>query len=461
MEVETRESIIYHKAFLEHREQVIQRDRLAPPRVLPINKSLPSIGCHKPLLYSMEELADMTDNFNEKNLIGETLFSKLYRGTIRHGWLPFEDWVVTVKIWDYTLRSLCYSNRRFLEAVVYDLNPLDTVRNLATTGSLTWLQRIKVALGFARALEFLHDPKKPYLVRNINAAHIILDQDCNPKIFDFSTMSGGILGKLTRPKEKLLNAGHDDPEFFPLGGPEEGGFEVTYHDVFSYGVVLLGLITKRIVDIENIRTTTLVYRWAWRQDRPNRYLVHESLVEDPGFYASDGISITELAMRCIQRELDKRPSMKDVVKHLEGLQAVQLHGNVVGMIACSVSIAVMKLIHVYGFSLAKYDAYCMGSTAGRTNKESGSAKLMLVESDGTDSGTVEYDGKDSGTTESEIIGNRGPKLAPSDERRAVLFITGVPLRSPDSAPLVDFSSGAALSAPVGWVGHSPAVHTPN
>ena len=38
----------------------------------------------------MEELADMTDNFNEKNLIGETLFTKLYRGTIRHGWLPLK-----------------------------------------------------------------------------------------------------------------------------------------------------------------------------------------------------------------------------------------------------------------------------------------------------------------------------------------------------------------------------------
>ncbi|XP_030925524.1 probable serine/threonine-protein kinase PBL8 [Quercus lobata] len=68
------------------------------------------------------------------------------------------------------------------------------------TGSLTWLQRIKVALGFARVVEFLHDPKKPYLVRNINTAHIILNQDCNPKIFDFSTMSGGILGKLTHLK---------------------------------------------------------------------------------------------------------------------------------------------------------------------------------------------------------------------------------------------------------------------
>ena len=167
MEVETRKPLIYNEAFLEHREQVIQRDRLAPPRVLPVHKSLPSIGiyflsincvilfywglftffsliyihsfslslfylnnvvaCHvnwrnsvslvlcwvgsrsrKPFLYSMEELADMTDNFNEKNFIGETLFTKLYRGTIRQGWLPFEDWVVTVKIWDYTLPTSCH-----------------------------------------------------------------------------------------------------------------------------------------------------------------------------------------------------------------------------------------------------------------------------------------------------------------------------------------------------------------
>ena len=46
MEVETRKPLIYNEAFLEHREQVIQRDRLAPPRVLPVHKSLPSIGIY-------------------------------------------------------------------------------------------------------------------------------------------------------------------------------------------------------------------------------------------------------------------------------------------------------------------------------------------------------------------------------------------------------------------------------
>ena len=107
------------------------------------------------------------------------------------------------------------------------------------------------------------------------------------------------------------------------GGPEEGGFEVTYHDVSSFGVVLMGLIAKRIVD-EKDTWKTFVYCWAWKQYKPNRSLVHESLVEDPGYYASDGILITELAMHCIQMELDKLPSMKDVVKRLEGSQVVQL-----------------------------------------------------------------------------------------------------------------------------------------
>ena len=149
--MKSRKPFIYNKALLEHREQVLQRQRLAPPWVLPVHKSLPFIGIYilflslcyyslhkcrhanwrnsicgvvlwwvgsrKPFLYSMEELADMTDNFNEKNLIGETLFTKLYRGTIRHGWLPFEDWVVTVKIWDCTLRTSCYLNAN--ESLMY------------------------------------------------------------------------------------------------------------------------------------------------------------------------------------------------------------------------------------------------------------------------------------------------------------------------------------------------------
>ena len=77
------------------------------------------VGSRKPFLYSMEwkNWQIWLTILMKKNLIGETLFSKLYRGTIRHGWLPFEDWVVTVKIWDYTLRTSCYLNAN--ESLMY------------------------------------------------------------------------------------------------------------------------------------------------------------------------------------------------------------------------------------------------------------------------------------------------------------------------------------------------------
>ena len=46
MEVKSRKPFIYNKALLEHREQVLQRQRLAPPWVLPVHKSLPFIGIY-------------------------------------------------------------------------------------------------------------------------------------------------------------------------------------------------------------------------------------------------------------------------------------------------------------------------------------------------------------------------------------------------------------------------------
>lgn len=105
---------------------------------------------------------------------------------------------------------------------------------------------------------------------------------------------------------------------------------LVYHDVYSYGVLLLGLVAKMAVTWTGEKST-FVDDWASEKYNPGCSLVHESLVEDPGFYESDGRSITELGMSCIEFELDKRPSMINVIKSLEGLLVCGLHGNAVGM----------------------------------------------------------------------------------------------------------------------------------
>ncbi|XP_050278793.1 putative serine/threonine-protein kinase [Quercus robur] len=48
----------------------------------------------------------------------------------------------------------------------------------------TWTQRMQAALGVARVLEHLHE--RNYLVCNVHPAHVILDQDSNPVLLDFS-----------------------------------------------------------------------------------------------------------------------------------------------------------------------------------------------------------------------------------------------------------------------------------
>lgn len=59
--------------------------------------------------------------------------------------------------------------------------------------SFTWPQRIKTVLCFARLLEFLHGQAKPYLLLNINAAHIVLDQVCQILLFLFNTETSVVL----------------------------------------------------------------------------------------------------------------------------------------------------------------------------------------------------------------------------------------------------------------------------
>ncbi|XP_065850425.1 probable serine/threonine-protein kinase PBL28 isoform X3 [Euphorbia lathyris] len=117
------------------------------------------------------------------------------------------------------LRHLCRGPKNL--AALYYLNPIaiDTLHNLIEKDTFTWALRIKVAFGIASLLRYMHSPHPncpsdvPYLIRNIDAAHILVDQDYEALLFDFSMISGGIL----TDKRELLNqyiqgsCGYSDP----------------------------------------------------------------------------------------------------------------------------------------------------------------------------------------------------------------------------------------------------------
>ncbi|KAJ4837417.1 hypothetical protein Tsubulata_022498 [Turnera subulata] len=338
--------------------------------------------------------SEYTNGFSQENLIGNFQFGKVYRGVCKE----YERGVcycrkVTVKVWEeennlYTVlagdneirlqeeaellqffqrrekrekipyhRNLAKLKHTYLDStdglfmMVYDLDPIDTVQNLLDKDVFTWQMRIKVALGVASLLKFLHaeHPDVPFLIRNLAASHIMLDQAQEPILFDFSMISGGNL----YDKRNILNEhvngchGYVDPTSACPGAWSDKC------DVFSYGVLLLQLVSK-VVDLEevgNINKQT-IFDWAWREfksqksrsSKLNFSLIHPSLESDPLFNCDDGIKFTKLALQCVHNDPRKRPSMEQVHSHLLKLNvarsnvAIQGEGSKLGGVASNLEL---------------------------------------------------------------------------------------------------------------------------
>ncbi|KAE9462853.1 hypothetical protein C3L33_05242, partial [Rhododendron williamsianum] len=357
-----------------------------------------------PKQFAYEDLQLLTDNFDVRNVIGRTQFCKVYRGKIPQGWNEMKEQDVTVKIWADTVMmkgeiilqpAVAHNVFRFFDeitfltypsisrhpnlaklmgylhdedhfGVVYDLKPLDTVCNFIAEGTFTWMDRIKVIFQLARLLESLHGQTPQYLVRNFSAAHIMVDQDLNPVLFEFGMLTGGMIGMKDRGLSLYPFAayGYTDPVLRMLawvnmklaaaaaawppslnGHPRFKEFELHNFsgvwtdrtDVFTFGVVLLELLCKCAVDgigcRENSTVPNFLYRVAqeiydtvksrcfYEQSRILS-LVHRSFRTEAGYDTGDGLKLAKLAMKCVQMD-DERPSMGEVVEHLKTLHVIR------------------------------------------------------------------------------------------------------------------------------------------
>ncbi|XP_071931653.1 probable serine/threonine-protein kinase PBL10 isoform X1 [Coffea arabica] len=306
-----------------------------------------------------EQLNHYTAGFSEENFLGQTMFGMLFRGKIINVPEVGQTKEVIVKIWKNQkslyidgidkcsrlkdevrvlqqprMRShpnlvnlIGYSDQEEPLGVVYDLNPRDILQNLLVQDDFGWLQRIKVALGFARLLEFLTDNGAEYLVRKIDATQVMIDQDYNPLLFEFVPLSDGVVSDMSSLWKRRLRGA-------VLRQSSNAGSETCLDcDVYGYGVILVSLIAKRVADKERPGETS-VDLWAreaympkksFLTRKPQGSLVNATFENDPNFDKRDGPKITDLAMRCIQ--WDKPPNMKEVVQRLEGLHVAKDHSE--------------------------------------------------------------------------------------------------------------------------------------
>ncbi|KAH7351903.1 hypothetical protein KP509_19G019400 [Ceratopteris richardii] len=181
---------------------------------------------------------------------------------------------------------------------------------------LSWELRMKIALGAARGLAFLHDADTHVIYRDFKAANILLDDQFNVKLSDFGLAKHGPGEGATHVSTRTMGTcGYVAPEYLATGHLSSRS------DVYSFGVLLLELLSgRRAMDYDRPVGEQKVVDWA----RP--YLENKKrsiYIMDPklnGLFSLKGANkIASLAQECLNEDAKARPLMKEVLNSLESL----------------------------------------------------------------------------------------------------------------------------------------------
>ncbi|XP_077252238.1 leucine-rich repeat protein kinase family protein [Tasmannia lanceolata] len=310
--------------------------------------------------FSFRELQNATDNFSPKNILGQGGFGVVYKGFLRNGTVVavkrLKDPNFTGEIQFQTevemiglalhrnllrLYGFCLtSNERML---VYPYMPNGSVADClrdpcSEKPSLDWSKRMRIALGAARGLLYLHEQCNPKIIhRDVKAANILLGESFEAVVGDF-----GLAKLLDRRDSHVTTAvrgtvGHIAPEYLSTGQSSEKT------DVFGFGILLLELITgPKAVDAGNGRVQKgMILDWARTLHKEKRLEVMVDRDLNGLFDAIELEKAVGVALLCAQSNPSLRPKMTEVVKVLENgvvpaehMEESQEGGTFYGM-ACS------------------------------------------------------------------------------------------------------------------------------
>lgn len=124
---------------------------------------------------------------------------------------------------------------------------------------LDWNTRVKIAIGVAEGLSYLHNVADPPIIyRDMKAANILLDEDFSSKLSDFGLAKVGPVGDRTHVSTRVMGTyGYCAPDYAASG-------KLTMKsDIYSFGVLLLELITgRRIYDDSRPKPEQYLLTWV-------------------------------------------------------------------------------------------------------------------------------------------------------------------------------------------------------
>ncbi|KAE8707728.1 Proline-rich receptor-like protein kinase PERK5 [Hibiscus syriacus] len=225
--------------------------------------------------FTYEDLSIATNRFSESNLIGQGGFGYVHRGVLSDG---KEVAIKSLKIgsgqgereFQAEVEIISRVHHRHLVSVVgycvvgaqrmlvYDFVPNKTLEYHLHGNDvpvMDFASRLRIALGAAKGLAYLHEDCHPRIIhRDIKAANIFLDENFEAMVADFG-LARLSTDNHTHVSTRVMGTfGYLAPEYASSGKLTEKS------DVYSFGIMLLELITGK-PPVDNTMEDTLV-DWA-------------------------------------------------------------------------------------------------------------------------------------------------------------------------------------------------------
>lgn len=294
------------------------------------------------LVISVQVLRNVTKNFAPENELGRGGFGVVYKGELDDGTKiavkRMEAGVITNKALDefqaeiavlskvrhrHLVSLLGYSIEGNERILVYEFMPQGALsKHLFHWKSLkleplSWKRRLNIALDVARGMEYLHTlGHQSFIHRDLKSSNILLGDDYRAKVSDFGLVKLAPDGEKSVVTRLAGTFGYLAPEYAVTGKI------TTKADVFSFGVVLMELLTGMMaLDEDRPEEKQYLAAWFWHIKSDEEKLM---AAIDPALDIKEETfesisTVVDLAGHCTAREPSQRPDMGHAVNVLAPL----------------------------------------------------------------------------------------------------------------------------------------------